>query len=82
VERSVNVPAGEVGEASLQDEVARPGCPMRKKPARSVFAEVDRIIHHHERQYRELFLGEEGRTDYAGESDSTGYTGSKGWAED
>ena len=37
--------------ASLQDEVARPDCPMTKKPARSVFAEVDRIIHHQERQY-------------------------------
>jgi hypothetical protein len=36
---------------SLQDEVACPGCPMTKKPARRVFAEVDRIIHHRERQY-------------------------------
>jgi hypothetical protein len=30
----------------LQDEVVCPDCPMAKKPARRVFAEVDRIIHH------------------------------------
>jgi hypothetical protein len=32
--------------ASCQDEVACPGCPMTKKPARRMFAEADRIIHH------------------------------------
>jgi hypothetical protein len=37
---------------SFQDEVACPNCPMTKRPARSVFTEVDRIIHHQERQYQ------------------------------
>jgi hypothetical protein len=49
----VKVPAGEVGwSLTLDDEVTCPDCPMTKKPARNVFAKVDRIIHHRERQYR------------------------------
>ena len=51
--RSVNVPAEKLDRASFQDEMAYLDCPMMKKPARRVFAEVDRIIHDQERQYRD-----------------------------
>ena len=36
---------------SLQDEVACPDCSMTKKLARSVYGEVDQIIHHIQRLY-------------------------------
>jgi hypothetical protein len=40
--------------ASLQGEVACPDCRMSKKPARSVFVEGDRFIHHVLRQHSPL----------------------------
>jgi hypothetical protein len=43
--------AEEVGWASIQAEVACPDYLMAEKPARSVFAEGDRIIHHLQELY-------------------------------